>query len=142
VFLNLYSVACIKDDGTLVFYVDNGPMRKWKSDLIGTLTTSEEQVRFKIESEESKDVATPWKANKSVERRDLSYHGPYGVELFSLGRIYALSFFLGGIGITGGSQMIFDCIEHFPQAKVYIFWSIKETDYLELTLFKGNFILI
>ena len=110
--------------------------------IIGTLTTSEEQVRFKIESEESKDVATPWKANKSVERRDLSYHGPYGVELFSLGRIYALSFFLGGIGITGGSQMIFDCIEHFPQAKVYIFWSIKETDYLELTLFKGNFILI
>jgi NAD(P)H-flavin reductase len=73
---------------------------------------------------------------------DLSFHGPFGNELMELERINVLACFLGGIGITGGSQLIFDCIEHFPQTKVYIFWSIRTSDYLELTLFKGICCLI
>lgn len=68
----------------------------------------------------------------------VSLCGPFGCKLFNMNRLDGLACFVAGVGITGVSQLLFDCMELYPEKRLYILWSIRDSDKLELSLFKGK----
>jgi hypothetical protein len=67
----------------------------------------------------------------------LTLNGPFGANVFNLDQVDVLACFVGGIGITGASQLIFEFVHEFPLKQLYLFWSIRSSEMLDLTLFKG-----
>jgi hypothetical protein len=64
--------------------------------------------------------------------------GPFGCSLLNMDSLDGLVCFVQGIGLVGISQLIFDTIEFYPHKRIILFWSVRNTDYISISLFRGK----
>lgn len=69
---------------------------------------------------------------------NVSATGPFGCSLLNMDSLDGLVCFVQGIGLVGISQLIFDTMEFYPHKRIILFWSVRNTDYISLSLFRGK----